>query len=92
MNYELQPLAVISKERLVQLTSSADCLIDVAIFALEHDTPLDAIDYLKKAKQILLDASDASNDRYWDTIAYPGGEDAFPCAPHELKPGYEQCL
>lgn len=86
-----KPLRVTSRERLVQQTSAIQAGLSTLRHALERNHPevLDThfsrlfpdetigsqianlIDRLQKL-------ADDTNDIYWATINWPGGEDAFP--------------
>ena len=79
---------VTTKERLVQQTSAIDTLLSI----IEDKLPKEALDIhtsriqkdvtiadlLSKARMMLRQMTDDSNDLYWDTIDYPGGTAAFP--------------
>lgn len=40
---------------------------------------------IESAKKSINNALDSSNDVYWDTIEYPGGEDGFPYKGKNLE-------
>lgn len=88
---ELKPLRVTTRERLVQQTSAIQAGLSALHKALEryHPEVLDThpsrlfpehtigsniADLISRLQQM----ADDTNDTYWDTIEYPGGENGFP--------------
>lgn len=76
---------VTTKERLAQQTSAIDALLSVIEITLPKEAlnvhpsgDITIADLLNRARELLRQTTDDSDDRYWDTIDYPGGAAAFP--------------